>query len=196
MSDRFATGRGLRPGDTLEFASGNAAVAGIYRDLSGDSVLTELPAYWCSWSDLILPTLEGRPPPFMLVDPQTLYSLVPPPTEAEPEPPEIFAWWYSPVRPAELSLVSARQLTDRLAELPDTIRRVALESGGSGSGYNRDDRLSELVTEAEGTRGGLRGPVVPVAIAATVVALVLVAPAGGLWVSSAAARWRCCARGG
>lgn len=182
VSDRFATGRGLQPGDIVEFAAGSAPVAGVYRDLSGDSFLTELPAYWCSWSDLILPTLERRPPPFVLVDPQTLYSLVPPLQAPDAEPPEIRAWWYSPVGADRLSLASARELTDRVAQLPAALHRVALDSGRSGSGYTSDGGLTELVTAAEGTREGLRGPVIPVAIAATVVALVLVGAAGGLWV--------------
>lgn len=133
ITDRFAAERGLRPGDTVEFATGSAPVAGIYHDLSGDSFVTELPAYWCSWSDLILPTLESRPPPFMLVDPQTLYSLVPPLQAPDDEPPEIFAWWYSPVNATGLSLTSARELTDRTALLPGTIRRVAQDTGSLGA---------------------------------------------------------------
>ncbi|MBA3250190.1 MAG: hypothetical protein H0T66_07775 [Geodermatophilaceae bacterium] len=75
LTDRYAGLRGLRAGDTLQFAFGDAPIAGIYRDLGGDGVFTDLPAYWCTWSDLIVPDLEFRPPPFVLVDPATMYSL-------------------------------------------------------------------------------------------------------------------------
>lgn len=48
ITDRYADVRGLQPGDTLEFAYGSAPIAGVYRDLAGDGMVTDLPAYWCS----------------------------------------------------------------------------------------------------------------------------------------------------
>lgn len=97
LTDRYAGRRGLRAGDTLQYAFGDAPIAGIYRDLSGDSATTVLPAYWCTWSSLIVPTLEFRPPPFALVDQETMFGLIPNLPDLSDAAPEISGWWYSPV---------------------------------------------------------------------------------------------------
>lgn len=184
ITDRYAGVRGLRAGDTLQLAFGDAPIAGIYKDLAGDGLVSELPAYWCTWSDLIVPTLENRPPPFVLVDPETLYPLVPDIPELGETAPEIFGWWYSPVDPAQLSIAEARDLVGRAEPLPSEINRQARTMDlGSGAGYDRADDLPALVASAEEARSTLRGPVIPVAIAATVVALLLVLASGGLWVA-------------
>lgn len=187
LSDRYAGVRGLRAGDTLQFAFGDAPVAGIYRDLAGDDVTAELPAYWCTWSDLIVPTLESRPPPFVIVDPATMYSLVPDLPDLGDTAPEIFAWWYSPVDARSLSVAEAGALLARADPLVREVgRQDALSSYGGGGGYQRTDDLASLVATARDTSTTLRGPIIPIALAATLVALLLVVAAGGLWVAQRA----------
>lgn len=186
LTDRYAGVRGLRAGDTLQFAFGDAPIAGIYRDLAGAGVVTDLPAYWCTWSDLIVPTLEARPPPFVLIDPETLFSLVPAVPELGETAPEILGWWYSPVDAAALSLAEGQALVAQADQLTAELRRQAAQIRSGTAGYIRADEFPAMVQTAEQTGSTLRGPVVPVALAATLVALLLVLASGGLWVAQRA----------
>lgn len=169
ITDRYAEVRGLQVGDTLEMRFFDAPIAGIYRDLAGDGIVSDLPEYWCSWSDLIVPSLENRPPPFVIVEPQTMYDLVPFIPE-EFVPVGISAWWYSPADTSALTVAEADVLLGQ-------IDRLAV-----GGGYEVIGDLPGFVDTAVAARDSVQGPVIPVALAATALALLLVAAAGFLWV--------------
>ncbi len=169
ISDRYAGARGLKVGDTLAFEFGSAPISGIYRDLARDGTVSDLPEYWCSWSDLIVPTLENRPPPFVIVDPQTMYELVP----VIPEkffPVGIYAWWYSPVDTSGMTIADADLVLGQIDRLPYR-----------GGAYQLVGDLPRFVGGAVAARDSVRGPVLPVSLAATALALLLVAAAGFLW---------------
>lgn len=185
LPDRYAGLRGLGPGDLLLLAFGDVPVAGVYRDLAGDGYRTrdQLDPFWCHWSDLILPTLERRPPPFLLADPQTLYALTPAVPELGDTAPEITGTWYAPVDLAALSLGEAEELRRRTEPLLAAVGSQAAEMGTGAAGYQRLDDLDAVVRQAQATELSLRGPVVPIALAASVISLLLVVAAGGLWVA-------------
>lgn len=182
ITDRYAGVRGLVAGDTLQLASGSAQIAGIYRDLAGNRFGSVLPGYWCSWADYIVPTLERRPPPFVLVDSATLFGLVPVLAQRAADDPEIQAWWYSPTDAARASLGEARQVDDAISGLAQRVRDTAASLRLSGGGYQRADSLTTYVAAAQRARDSVVGPVLPISLTATLMALLLLAGAGGLWV--------------
>lgn len=186
ITDRYAAVRGLQVGDPLPLAFGEPRIVGIYRDLAGRGVVSDLPAYWCSWSDLIVPSLEKRPPPFVLVDQPTLYGLVPVFEQPDASAPEIRASWYSAVDAAGLTATEAAEVVARADTLVPRVRRLGADTSTRGGGYERTDRLADYVAAAEQAQASVRGPVIPVAVAGTAVALLLLTAAGSLWVEQRA----------
>src|SRR3954447_11787218 len=81
-----------------------------------------------------------------------------------------------PVDRSSLSVTTAQQ---RLREVQDALAAAAPPRSPVGQGG--DDRLAKAVARAETIESGLRGPVLPVAVAGGLLALVLVAAAGSFW---------------
>src|SRR6185437_3067231 len=133
-----------------------------------------LPTYWCSYGFLVAAseTANDVPPPLVLAtDPGTFSRLVGE-SEADFE-------WVSPVDTAGETVSRARDVSDRqvaayhAAGLP-----LPLDFGRTNGGTGQ---LPTLAGRAELIRSGLRGPVLPIAVGGTLLALLLVGAAGSYW---------------
>lgn len=180
FSDLAAARLGLTLGDRVTVGGQTARVVGLYRDLNGPGFGHGVPRYWCSWSALILVTLESRPPPLVFTDDATLVRLGQASVQrgGGPRHDAVSATWYAPIHPQHLTLAQARDRIDRGHRLPDALagRAPALAAAVS---YPGD--LDQDAARAERERTGVRGSVTPIALAGTLVAALLVAAAGGFW---------------
>ncbi len=178
----LATKLRLRAGQQVPLAFGNTysgalpevtvPVAGIYRDL------WEKPTtpYWCSYTDLIQNAANLDPPPPSLIiatDPQTFAQA------QRVSGAEAKHFWAAPVATGALTLTDARDLSARQA---DAYRRfgqpVPRDLGAQNSGAGQ---LPVFALQTTLIRDGLRGPVVPIALGGTILALLLVGAAGSFW---------------
>ena len=162
-------------GDTLEVESYSFEVVGIYRDLFAERTRR---AYWCSYERLFLNEASVDPPPPALIiatDPAILGGV-------ERVLGEVFApttidrSWISPIDTDGITLSEARTVVDKRD-------RAFAESGI----HNRFDRpgetglLPDIVERTTLITNGLRGPVIPIALGGSILALLLVAAAGSYW---------------
>jgi putative ABC transport system permease protein len=189
MSDLAAERAGVRVGDTVDVVGERAPVVVLYRDLVGSGYGGDLRRDWCTWGQLIRVTLDHRPPPLLLADEATLLRLqrrgAPAQVAAErragrPGVNVVSASWYSPLDVERLPLAGARTARDRAAGLETAVRARDLDRGLVAG--VRTGTLAEAVAGAERAATAVRGPVLPVTLAGTLVALLLVAAAGGHWV--------------
>ena len=176
----------LSPGDTVSFSGQQVQVAGIYRDLA---VANADDPYWCDYRQLFLneASANSAPPAVLLAtDPTTFFRLA-------------TAHGYATrlqqvhVDPAALTTTEARRLLRLQQRIADSAGlqprpRAAFDPGASYGVPN--DRLVALVSRAGIIESGLRGPVVPVAVAGGLLALVLVAAAGSFWADRRATEVR------
>jgi putative ABC transport system permease protein len=195
--DDFATKIGVHPGQSVPMANGTVRVAGIYRALSPDPFhLAKLPRYWCTWSPLILYKLTGNggTPPLLLADPQTLANTA----VNVPNALESFVQvsWYAPAPIGQMTLQDVRdaaQRSGRASALLATIKpagvdlatdtTVDLANQGNGNLPVTATPLDAEIGRAQRIQDGLSGSVLPISIAGTLVALLLVAEAGGSWAA-------------
>lgn len=165
ISDRLAESVSAGIGDRMVLGNASVTVAGVYRDLSR---VDRLPGYWCRWEVLVRAALEGTPPPMVITDPATLRATVP--VREDQRDVELASEWFAPVDPSTLTIDKARGLLER--------ERIAARNTG---GIAMVSELDTIADRAAAARDGLSGPVVAVTIAGTIVALLLVAAAGGYW---------------
>ncbi|HEY6747653.1 MAG TPA: hypothetical protein VI357_18275 [Mycobacteriales bacterium] len=159
----------VRPGATIRVGGKPVRLAGYYRDFYA----APLPSYWCSYGYLVLPlgVTDGPPPLVLATDPQTFTHLA--------GGDEVDYDWVSPVDPAGLTATRGHDVADRqraayaAAGLPE-VRDFGRTNGGSG-------QLPALTDRAVLIRDGLRGPVLPIALGGTLLALLLVGAAGSYW---------------
>ena len=163
----FATARNLHVGSRLALGTGVAPVVGIYRDLAPSAFvpLFELPRYWCTWQQQIVPTPFNRPPPLLITDLPTL----------EATGSTITATWYEPGRVESATVPKVER------SLSATSAAVSSLNPHGTSTYQLVTDLKYLLAKAERERTGLRGAVVPIDIAGILVAALLVAAAGTFW---------------
>lgn len=175
----YATALGARVGDRVTMSGVRVPVAGVYTDLFA----TDPGTYWCDYRRLYLNLTSANVPPPALVlttDEATFYRIA------------SAAGFLSvleqvPVDPASLSSTSARaEIAAQGRALAATGARAPGDLAGSGT----DDRLATAVDRAAVIGSGLRGSVVPVAVAGGLLALVLVASAGSFWADRRAAEVR------
>lgn len=161
----FATAHGLGAGSTLALGAARVRVAGVFRDLAPSAFdpAYRLPRYWCTWHDQVVPGLQSRPPPMLLADLDTVRAAAL----------AIDVTWYVP-RSAERSTVPQSR-----ALLARTEAALAATPGQDQLAVKRD--LGYLLNKAERERDGLGGAVLPIDIAGTLVAAVLVAGSGTFW---------------
>ena len=178
LPDDFARLHGLHPGQILHAAPtpdpgdpvGPARirlrVAGIYASLttSGFVASVSLPRYWCNWSHQIVPSLETQPPPLLITDVGTARSVLP----------GIDAHWFAPIGVGRMTLPQAAAAVDKRATAATALLRAGLIDSTTG-------RLPTMIGHSKRVRGGLRGSVVPIDVGGSIVALLLVAGAGGFW---------------
>ncbi|WP_448614287.1 hypothetical protein [Modestobacter sp. URMC 112] len=176
----YARDAGARVGDTVTMSGQPVPVTGVYTDLFE----TDPGPYWCDSADLYLNLGSADVPPPALAlatDEATFARLAAAAGQAE-------VVEQVPVDAASLTATRARALT---AAQERAVAAAPPPTGGVevlGSGSN--DRLPDAVGRAELIESGLRGPVVPVAVAGGLLALVLVAAAGSFWADRRASEVR------
>jgi len=154
-------------GDRITMGGLAVPVAGIYTDLYE----TDPGPYWCDYGALYLNLASANTPPPALVlasDEETFDQLATAAGSVEVRE-------QVPVDSSTLSATDARRLVqeqERAQGLPPFAAQF--EPG-------RNERLPEALTRAETIERGLQGPVLPVAVAGALLALVLVAAAGSFW---------------
>jgi putative ABC transport system permease protein len=176
LPETYATAAGARVGDTMTLAGQPFTVAGIYTDLFA----TDPGPYWCDYSQLYLnATSANVPPPALLL-----------PTDEQ----------VAEAVAGAAGLVEVRQQVPTDASgLSVTTAHELLDEQGRAQPPGQDlpvvqavpnERLPKAVERAELIQSGLRGPVLPVAVAGGLLALVLVASAGSFWADRRAAEVR------
>ncbi|HEX5493629.1 MAG TPA: FtsX-like permease family protein [Mycobacteriales bacterium] len=166
IPDTLAARQHLRAGQSVTLSGHATRVVGLYRDLAASNI--GLPAYWCTWASLIEPTFENTPPPFVLTDDADVLGAGT----------QVAAEWFSPVDSGRLTLPTAQRVSRRTRAVGAAL---ASDSRGPTSTLRSQTFIDTDVNRAAAGRDGLRGPVLPVAVAGTLVALLLVGAAGGYW---------------
>lgn len=197
LPDTFAAMLKVHAGDTVTTTDGAAIhVAGIYRSLSSDPFhLSHVPRYWCTWNDLIVQKINGNigTPPFLITDPATIDTVI---AKAKPVygfHPAVSANWFSPL-PADASIADAKADQQRAADawgayLSNSTRALRHVYGrGALLDYRhpkppKDSPLGKKIAIADDVHDGLAGSVLPIDLAGAVIALLLVAGAGGFWAA-------------
>jgi putative ABC transport system permease protein len=162
---------GATPGGTVTVGGAPVRLAGYYRNFYD----APLPAYWCSYGFLVLgsETSNDVPAPLVLATDRATFTRLAGDSQADYE-------WVSPVDTAGQTVGRARDVADRqvaayrAAGLPVPLD-FARTNGGTG-------QLPALAGRAVLIRDGLRGPVLPIALGGTLLALLLVGAAGSYWV--------------
>ncbi|MPQ99317.1 FtsX-like permease family protein [Modestobacter sp. I12A-02628] len=173
----YAEASGLAPGDEVEVAGVPVRVVGVYTDLFRVPEST----YWCDYRQLYANDASGNtaPPALLLATDEATFYAVTAGTGAA-------RLAQVPVAADELSVTDAREL---LAAQARAQGRVPTPPPATGA-FVPNERLPGVVARAELIEAGLRGPVVPVAVAGGLLALVLVAAAGSFWADRRATEVR------
>lgn len=184
VPESVADGDALSVGDVLSFGGQEAPVVGVYRDLA---VANADDPYWCDHRLLFLNEASANtsPPPMMLTgDEATFYRLAAAAVGGAVRLQQV------PVEAPSLSGTDARRLLATQQRLIDE-SGLPLEFGPSAPAVAvPNDRLDDVLDRAATIESGLRGPVVPVAVAGGLLALVLVAAAGSSWADRRATEVR------
>jgi putative ABC transport system permease protein len=176
----YAEGAGARVGDTITMSGQRVPVSGIYTDLFE----TDPGPYWCDYADLYLNLGSADVPPPALAlatDEETFALLAAAAGQAQVRE-------QVPVDAGSLTATRARSLT--AAQERAALASPPPAGGVELRGGDWNNRLPDAVGRAELIERGLRGPVVPVAVAGGLLALVLVAAAGSFWADRRAAEVR------
>ena len=178
--DVFATKLAVKPGDVVRTTGGAPLrVAGIYKDLAPSPFRrSELPRYWCTWRDQIVPTAasdqmlaalppEARSGPWLIADQKTM---------AAASDGSVTLSWYAPM-PHSTSL---SQFVDGQRQAADAAGAISTRFGVAAKVASQ---LQQKIAIAQRARGGISGSVIPIDIAGIVVSLLLVAGAGVFWAT-------------
>jgi putative ABC transport system permease protein len=176
----YAAVAGAGVGDQIAVSGAPVRVAGIYTDLFD----VDPGPYWCDYGHLYLNLGSANVPPPALVlaaDEATFYRLASAAgflsvTEQVPV-----------ADPAALTVTAARAL---VAEQSRALTVARTDGPADPADAGTDDRLTTAIARATLIESGLRGPVVPVAVAGGLLALVLVAAAGSFWADRRAGEVR------
>ena len=170
---------GARPGGSVGLGpvddgqTTRIAVAGIYEDLWRQPTQP----YWCSYAPLFQNFSYGNdaaPPPLALASDPSAYeeASLGGGTSATER-------WVSAIDTSGMTLSRAEELAGRQAEA-----YVTLHASPPTDTASRSSGPGQIPIFAEQTRlirSGLRGPVVPIALGGTILALLLVGAAGSYW---------------
>ncbi|MGY1855017.1 hypothetical protein [Modestobacter sp. SYSU DS0290] len=168
-----ADGDDLAVGDQLTAGGALFPVAGVYTDLAD----TPDDPYWCDYELLFLneASANSAPPPVVLAtDEETFYRLATATVGAR-------RLQQVQVDPGTLSVTDAEQLLTEQAEVQAVADAEIARLGPQAAGPVVNDRMPDAIERARLIERGLRGPVIPVAVAGALLALVLVAAAGSFW---------------
>ncbi len=179
VPETWAQGAGITAGDTVTVTGTPVRVVGVYVDL----FRYDAGSYWCDYRQLYAnDTNANTPPPALLLptDPAVFDALA-------AGAAGVSVAREVPVRAVDTSVGAARAVLARQERALQLAVRVLDADPQWGFQGNR---LTDLVERAELVESGLRGPVVPVAVAGALLALVLVAAAGSFWADRRATEVR------
>ncbi len=173
---------GVGVGSTVRVGAARVRVVGIYRDLGTQPVSP----FWCSQTALFLNQSYGNdtPPPHLMLatDPQTFLAA----TARNHDLPT--ASWISPITTHGLTLDAARRINrderSAMGRLSGAVRaasRVGATLAPQAGSLQVEQGLPTMVGRTALIRQGLTGPVVPIAVGGSVLALLLVGAAGSYW---------------
>jgi putative ABC transport system permease protein len=148
-------------------------VVGIYRNLDQEAVRP----YWCSYTNLFQNPSYGNdsaPPPLVIATDAATFQAV-----RDSYGGSSTDSWISPAKTTDITLTEGRAIADKQAAAyaaagVSPSQRLADLNSGSG-------RMPGFVERTSLTRDGLRGPVLPIALGGSILALLLVGAAGSYW---------------
>jgi putative ABC transport system permease protein len=148
-------------------------VVGIYRNQDQEPVRP----YWCSYTNLFQNPSYGNdsvPPPLVIPTDAATFQAV-----RDSYFGSSTDSWVSPAKTTDITLSEGQAVADKQAAAYRAAgvtpsQRLADLNSGTG-------RMPEFVERTELTRDGLRGPVLPIALGGSILALLLVGAAGSYW---------------
>lgn len=180
ISDLAEQQTGLRLGQVGTVNGSRQRVVGVYHDLTKTSV----PGYWCSYRPLFFPKSvdsdESVPLLTVATDKPTWLSVA----RSQPAP---TIDWLAPIPTGHVRLDQARTINAQenraVARLSPAVaqaaaHRLALQPQ---AGAGNQNKLPAMTKRTELIRRGLHGPVVPIAVGGSILALLLVGAAGSYW---------------
>jgi putative ABC transport system permease protein len=162
----------LRPGRPMQLDGTTVPVAGIYRDLWQ----TDTPPYWCSYDVMIQnrASLNTGPPALLIATDATTFAQVQHDTGLA-----AMHYWAAPIPTEHMTLDGARDVAARQAEAYRRFGVPVPQDLGEQNSFA--GQLPVFADQTTLVRNGLRGPVVPIALGGTILALLLVGAAGSYW---------------
>lgn len=173
-------------GDTVTVDGANVPVVGVYQNLYDEPVRP----FWCSYSALFNNETNANTPPadiLIATDEATFYDLAIAHDTADIQGGQGFFGqpatrsWEVLVNPDTVTRTSALDSVDRQNT---ALLEATSISGDSNREFNasfQGEELGRLIERSQRLENGLRGPVIPTAVAGTILALLLVAAAGSYW---------------
>lgn len=158
----------LRPGDQVRINGAALPVAGIYRDLFDEPVRPS----WCSYRGLF--TAAGGPAPAPL-------ALVPDPAEYRRAAGDAITEFTFEVAAPQVGETLSRTRVGAEAQTAAYAAARVRPADDFASRNSGPGQLPAFVERATLIRDGLRGPVLPIGLGGTLLALLLVAAAGSYW---------------
>ncbi len=148
-------------------------VVGIYRNQDQEAVRP----YWCSYTNLFQNPSYGNdstPPPLVIATDAATFQAV-----RDSYGGSSTDSWVSPAETTDITLTQGQAIADKQAAAYAAAgvtpsQRLADLNSGTG-------RMPEFVERTALTRDGLRGPVLPIALGGSILALLLVGAAGSYW---------------
>jgi putative ABC transport system permease protein len=170
LTSEFAAQLRVRAGGQVRIGAASFPVAGTYRDLS----LEPTRPYWCSYASLYNGIGDAQRVPLVLAADLGTYDRA-----QDAGGFQSLAYWVSPIEADQLTLTSARRLDDQNAR---AYAEVGYQRPGDlAERLTGPGQLPDFATQATLIRTGLRGPVVPIALGGSILALLLVGAAGSYW---------------
>ena len=171
-------------GDSVAVDGASVPVVGIYQNLYDEPVR----AFWCSYSALFNNETSANTPPadiLIATDEATFYDLAIGHDRIDTQGGLGFfsetsaRLWEVPVDPDGVTSTSAAVSLDR----QDAAFLEASNASGDDDRFwsVQGEELGMLIERSQRLENGLRGPVIPTAVAGTILAMLLVAAAGSYW---------------
>ena len=176
LSEDAASQLRVQPGGTVALGDSRSRVAGIYRNLYDEPVRP----YWCPYTRLFLNlSFANSPPPPLAIatDPQVLAAATSG-TETYNVPHPVDTRWTAAVDAPHLTVTGARGVV----AAQDRAAAAIQDEAGAELVVESNPNLRDFADQAVRIRDGLRGPVFPIALGGTLLALLLVGAAGSYWV--------------
>lgn len=178
IPESVAAGSDLRAGDVIRTLDGHRfAVGGVYADIVGRQV-GAVPRYWSAWTSYLSSSTSSA---LFIVPDLTTFIMSTDSGDAS---------WYSPIQISHVSAPEVRRDIRAGAAAAHAVEatgvtlsdvRYSDNYAPAGLALQSDPGLPHLLDHAQLVRSGLRGPTVPIDIAAALIALLLVVAAGAFW---------------